>query len=99
MVTGVPSLESLLGVVAPRIGHEQPFHIYWSNTASVSAARHPEFIDKFVPDEEIDKRFYERPYYVVPDDKSGEETFAVIRSAMRDKGRVALASYSLIDTF
>ena len=48
-------------------------------------------IDKFVPDEEIDKRYYERPYYVVPDDKSGEEAFAVIRDAMRDKGRVALA--------
>jgi DNA end-binding protein Ku len=48
-------------------------------------------IDKFVPDEEIDKRYYERPYYIVPDDKSGEEAFAVIRDAMKDKGRVALA--------
>ena len=48
-------------------------------------------IDKFVPKEEIDKRYYERPYYIVPDDKSGEEAFAVIRDAMKDKGRVALA--------
>jgi DNA end-binding protein Ku len=48
-------------------------------------------IDKFVPEEEIDKRFYERPYYIVPDDKSSEEAFAVIRDAMKDKGRVALA--------
>src|SRR5215475_4579663 len=48
-------------------------------------------IDKFVPDEEIDKRYYERPYYITPDDKSGEEAFAVIRDAMKDKGRVALA--------
>lgn len=48
-------------------------------------------IDKFVPEEEIDKRYYERPYYIVPDDKSGEEAFAVIRDAMKDKGRVALA--------
>jgi DNA end-binding protein Ku len=23
-------------------------------------------IDKFVPEEEIDKRYYERPYYIVP---------------------------------
>ena len=30
-------------------------------------------IDKFVPEEEIDKRYYERPYYIVPDGKSGEE--------------------------
>jgi DNA end-binding protein Ku len=44
-----------------------------------------------VPEEEIDKRYYERPYYIVPNDKSGEEAFAVIRDAMKDKGRVALA--------
>ena len=48
-------------------------------------------IDKFVPEEEIDKRYYERPYYIVPDDTSGEEAFSVIRDAMKDKGRVALA--------
>jgi Ku protein len=48
-------------------------------------------IDKFVPEAEIDKRYYERPYYIVPDAESGEEAFAVIRDAMRDKGRVALA--------
>jgi DNA end-binding protein Ku len=48
-------------------------------------------IDKFVPEEEIDKRYYERPYYIAPDGKSGEEAFAVIRDAMKDKGRVALA--------
>jgi Ku protein len=48
-------------------------------------------IDKFVPEEEIDKRYYERPYYIAPDDKSGEEAFSVIRDAMKDKGRVALA--------
>jgi DNA end-binding protein Ku len=48
-------------------------------------------IDKFVPQEDIDKRYYERPYYIVPDEKSGEEAFAVIRDAMKDKGRVALA--------
>ena len=48
-------------------------------------------IDKFVPEEEIDKRYYERPYYIVPDGKTGEEAFAVIRDAMKDKGRVALA--------
>jgi DNA end-binding protein Ku len=40
---------------------------------------------------EIDKRYYERPYYIVPDGKSGEEAFSVIRDAMKDKGRVALA--------
>jgi Ku protein len=48
-------------------------------------------IDKFVPEEDIDKRYYERPYYIVPHGKGGEEAFAVIRDAMKDKGRVALA--------
>jgi DNA end-binding protein Ku len=47
-------------------------------------------IDKFVPEAEIDKRYYDKPYYIVPDDKSGEEAFAVIRDAMKNKGRVAL---------
>jgi Ku protein len=48
-------------------------------------------IDKFVPQEEIDKRYYERPYYIVPDGKAGEEAFGVIRDAMQDTDRVALA--------
>ena len=48
-------------------------------------------IDKFVPDEEIDKRYYERPYYIVPKDDNATEAFAVIRDAMKDKGKVALA--------
>src|ERR1700754_128831 len=48
-------------------------------------------IDTFVPEEEIDKRYYERPYYIALNGKSGEEAFAVIRDAMKDKGRVALA--------
>lgn len=48
-------------------------------------------IETFVPEEEIDKRYYERPYYAVPDGKEGAEAFAVIRDAMKDKGRVALA--------
>src|SRR4029079_6209119 len=46
-------------------------------------------IDKFVPEKDIDKRYYERPYYIVP--KSGEEAFTVIRDAMKDKSRLALA--------
>lgn len=48
-------------------------------------------IDTFVPDKEIDKRYYERPYYIVPKDENATEAFAVIRDAMKDKGKVALA--------
>ena len=48
-------------------------------------------IEKFVPLDEIDRRYFDRPYYIVPQGKAGDEAFAVIRDAMKDKGRVALA--------
>jgi DNA end-binding protein Ku len=47
-------------------------------------------IDSFVPSAQIDKRFYDSPYYIVPNDKVGQEAFAVIRDAMKGKGMVAL---------
>jgi Ku protein len=48
-------------------------------------------IDSFVPAEEIDKRYLNHPYYIVPDGKAGVDAFAVIRDAMKDQDRVALA--------
>src|SRR5216117_1008845 len=48
-------------------------------------------IDSFVPADEIDKRYLDHPYYIVPDGKAGIDAFAVIRDAMKDKDRVALA--------
>jgi len=48
-------------------------------------------IDSFVPKDEIDKRYLNHPYYIVPDGKAGIDAFAVIRDAMQDKDRVALA--------
>ncbi len=48
-------------------------------------------IDSFVPKDEIDKRYLDRPYYIVPDGKAGVDAFAVIRDAMKDQDRVALA--------
>jgi DNA end-binding protein Ku len=47
-------------------------------------------IDKFVPREQIDDRYIDSPYYIVPTDNVGQEAFAVIREAMRGKGMVAL---------
>src|SRR5437868_675345 len=55
------------------------------------ASTHTLDIKKFVPVDEIDRRYFDRPYYIIPDGKAGEEAFAVIRDAMKDKGRVALA--------
>ena len=48
-------------------------------------------IDSFVPEDEIDKRYINHPYYIAPDGKAGIDAFAVIRDAMKNKGRVALA--------
>ena len=47
-------------------------------------------IDSFVPREEIDRRYLNHPYYIVPDGKAGVDAFAVIRDAMKDQDRVAL---------
>jgi DNA end-binding protein Ku len=48
-------------------------------------------IDSFVPAEEIDERYRDRPYYVTPNGKVGADAFAVIRDAMKDKKKVGLA--------
>ena len=47
-------------------------------------------IDEFVPKAEVDERFLDSPYYLVPTDKVGQEPFAVIRDAIRDMDMAAL---------
>ncbi|KQW20738.1 Ku protein [Afipia sp. Root123D2] len=54
-------------------------------------SNHTIVIDSFVPRDEIDRRYLDHPYYIVPDGKAGLDAFAVIRDAMKDKDRVALA--------
>jgi Ku protein len=48
-------------------------------------------IDSFVPVDEIDRRYLHHPYYIVPDGKAALDAFAVIRDAMKDQDRAALA--------
>ena len=47
-------------------------------------------IDSFVPRSQIDQRFFDTPYYVLPSEPVGQEAFAVIREAIRGRGMVAL---------
>jgi DNA end-binding protein Ku len=47
-------------------------------------------IDSFVPREQIDERYLDSPYYIMPNDQVGQDAFAVIREAMRGKGMAAL---------
>jgi len=48
-------------------------------------------IESFVPKDEIDKRYLNHPYYIVPDGKAAIDAFTVVRDAMKDQDRVALA--------
>ena len=48
-------------------------------------------IDSFVARDDVDERYLESSYYIVPTDQVGQEAFAVIREATRDKGQSALA--------
>jgi len=47
-------------------------------------------IERFVDADDIDRLFWNDPYYLVPDGKEGEEAYAVIRQALEDTKRIAL---------
>ena len=47
-------------------------------------------IDKFVDESEIDRLYWDDPFFVVPEKGAGVEAFAVIRDAMKKQGKVAL---------
>jgi DNA end-binding protein Ku len=49
-------------------------------------------IDEFVPKADIDELYLNNPYYIVPDGEVGQQTFAVIREAIRKEGMVALGN-------
>ena len=46
----------------------------------------------FVKADEIDDRFFETPYYLVPA-KGGERAYALLREAIRESGRVGIAKF------
>jgi DNA end-binding protein Ku len=48
-------------------------------------------IESFVPKASIDDRYRDTPYYIAPEDKVGQEAFAVIRDAMKKKKMVGIA--------
>ena len=47
-------------------------------------------IDKFVDEDDIDRLYWNDPYYLVPDGKVAVEAFSVIREAMGRAGKIAL---------
>ncbi len=48
-------------------------------------------IERFVPAGQVDVRYFEKPYYIVPRDAIGQEAFAVIRDAMSRENVTGLA--------
>ena len=48
-------------------------------------------IERFLPAGQIDARYFEKPYYIVPREPVGQEAFAVIRDAMSRAGVIGLA--------
>jgi DNA end-binding protein Ku len=47
-------------------------------------------IDRFVDEDDIDRLYWNDPYFLVPDGKVAVEAFTVIREAMKSAGKVAL---------
>src|ERR1700749_2598583 len=47
-------------------------------------------IERFVDADDIDRLFWNQPYYMVPNDDSGVDAYVVIRDALRETGRIAL---------
>jgi DNA end-binding protein Ku len=47
-------------------------------------------IERFVPGAEIDRIYWDHPYYLAPDGKLAQEAFGVIRDALAKSGQIAL---------
>jgi DNA end-binding protein Ku len=47
-------------------------------------------IERFVDEKDIDRLYWNDPYYLLPNDKSGVEAYTVIREALAETGRIAL---------
>ena len=47
-------------------------------------------IERFVAEDEIDRLYWDNPYFLAPDGKLAQEAFGVIRTAMEKSGQIAL---------
>jgi DNA end-binding protein Ku len=63
--------------------------------AAVEKTRTIDILD-FVKADEIDDRYFETPYYLVPA-KGGERAYALLREALRESGRIGIAKFILRD--
>src|SRR5256885_2311010 len=90
----VPTDEQVKGYA---VGKDQYVQVEDEELAEIAIeSTHTVEIEKFVPKVTIDDRYRDTPYYLAPEDKVGQEAFAVIRDAMKKKkmvgiGRVVMA--------
>lgn len=54
------------------------------------ATNHTIEIERFVDGKQIDRLYWNDPYYLVPNDKEGTDAYVVIREALSEAGRIAL---------
>jgi len=47
-------------------------------------------IERFVPEADIDRLYWDNPYFLAPDGKMAQEAFGVIRTAMEKSGQIAI---------
>src|SRR5689334_12706145 len=53
-------------------------------------AKHIIDMMRFVDEEEIDTRYWEKPYYLVPDGDEADEGYAIMHPALAETGKVAI---------
>jgi DNA end-binding protein Ku len=63
--------------------------------AALEKTRTIDIVD-FVKSDEIDDRFFDTPYYLVPA-KGGERAYALLREALRESERIGVATFILRD--
>src|SRR3954468_7186736 len=52
-------------------------------------------LNEFVDRKEIDPRYFERPYYIVPADEYAAEGYLVIREALREMDKVGIGQVTM----
>jgi DNA end-binding protein Ku len=53
-------------------------------------AKHTIDMVRFVAEDEIDTRYWEKPYYLVPDGDEADEGYAIMQLALTETGKVAI---------
>jgi DNA end-binding protein Ku len=58
-------------------------------------SRHTIELEQFVNSGEIDPAFYEKPYFVLPENSAQAEAFAVVRKALEETKRAGLGKFAM----